>query len=116
MSGIVFLKTRQLETIREFYLGRVGMNIWLEQPGIAILRHGNMLIGFHQQPEADMDGLLTFFEPDRAFVDRMYEEFKDVALAVPRENPEYRIYHFFARDLEGRKLEFQVFLHPVPPV
>jgi hypothetical protein len=28
-------------------------------------------------------------------------------------NDRYRIYHFFATDPEGRKLEFQAFLHCV---
>lgn len=116
MSGIVFLRTAQLDTIRRFYLEKVGMSAWLEQPDICILRHGNLLVGFHQQPEADKEGLLTFFEPGREYVDRMYEEFKTLASGPPKENPKYRIYHFFTRDPEGRKLEFQAFLHPVEPV
>ncbi len=34
---------------------------------------------------------------------------------APRENTDYRIYHFFARDPEGYRLEFQHFLDPFPP-
>ncbi len=116
MSGILFLRTERLDAIRRFYTERVGMSVWLEQPDICILRHGNLLVGFHQQPEADLAGLLTFFEPGRDYVDRMYAVFRDSAAGAPQENPKYRIYHFFARDPEGRKLEFQAFLHPVEPV
>jgi len=172
MAGIVFLKTKQLEQVRRFYEDRVGMTVWLEQPGIAILKHGNLLIGFHQQTESgagdeqttetqrtrnrttgsgtdegkrqcvtateksgvgtpnapprclgdstsgfsDLDGLITFFEQERGFVDRMYEEFREEASGPPKENPQYRIYHFFAQDPEGRKLEFQTFLHQTAPI
>jgi hypothetical protein len=116
MAGIVFLRTTRLDELRRFYLEKVGMSIWLEQPDICILKHGNLLVGFHQQPEADLAGLLTFFEPGRDYVDRMHDVFRDTASGPPKENPKYRIYHFFACDPEGRTLEFQAFLHPVPPV
>ncbi len=116
MAGIVFLRTRRLEAVREFYLSQIGMSVWLEQPGISILKHGNLLVGFHAQSEADTDVLLTFFEQSREYVDRMYEKLADVALGPPKDNPKYRIYHFFAQDPEGRKVEFQTFLHPIPPV
>ena len=102
--------------MREFYLDRVGMTVWLEQPDIAILRHGNMLIGFHRQPEPDLDGLVTFFYDRREEVDAMYERMRDIAAGEPKENPKYRIYHFYAQDPEGRSIEFQQFLHPVPDV
>lgn len=115
MAGIVFVRTRALDAVRRFYRDRVGMSVWLEQPGIAILKHGNLLVGFHEQAEADTDSLLTFFERDREFVDRMYLEFRDEAEAPPRENPKYRIYHFYARDPENRRVEFQCFLHLVEP-
>jgi nitroreductase len=115
MAGIVFLKTSEFETVRRFYQDGVGMKVWLEQPDVAILQHGNMLVGLHRQPKPDLDGLLTFFGHGQEFVDRMYGKLRDVAAAAPKENPKYRIYHFFARDPEGRKIEFQSFLHPVQP-
>lgn len=116
MAGIVFLRTTQLERMRAFYTERIGMSVWLEQPDIAILRHGNLLIGFHGQASADLDGLITFFYETREEVDAMYERVRDIASTEPRENSKYRIYNFFAVDPEGRKLEFQHFLHPVPPI
>jgi len=116
MSGIVFLRTRQFETVRTFYLERVGMVVWLEQPGIAILRHGNLLVGFQRHDEQDLDGLLTFFYDSREEVDAMHARLADIATSTPREHPTYGIYTFFAVDPEGRRIEFQYFLHAVPAI
>jgi len=113
VSGIVFLRTREFERVVAFYLERVGMTVWLEQPGIAILRHGNLLLGFNRQEAADTEGVFTFFYETRDGVNAMYERLADIALNPPRENAKYRIYHFYARDPEGRSIEFQQFLHPV---
>jgi hypothetical protein len=49
-------------------------------------------------------------------VDRFYKKFKDLAEEPPKINERYRIYHFYARDPEGRRLEFQRFLHEIPEV
>ncbi len=116
MAGIVFLRTGRFDQVREFYTRRVGMKVWLEQPDIAILRHGNLLVGFHRQPVSDRDGLLTFFYASRQEVDEMYAQLRDIATSAPQENAKYRIYHFFGTDPEGRKIEFQHFLHPLPPM
>lgn len=115
MAGIVFLRTANLTWIVRFYTEEVGMEPWLSQPGIEILRHENLLVGFQEQADAlpDTDALLTFFYPSRTQVDEMYARFEAVATGPPRENPTYRIYNFFARDPEGRRIEFQCFLHPL---
>jgi catechol 2,3-dioxygenase-like lactoylglutathione lyase family enzyme len=113
VAGIVFLRTREFERVVAFYRERVGMTMWLEQPGIAVLRHDNLLLGFHRQYEADTQGVFTFFYEMRAEVDAMHQRLADVALGPPKENAKYRIYHFYARDPEGRTIEFQQFLHPV---
>jgi hypothetical protein len=31
MSGIIFLSTQRRDEIVEFYTGRLGMNVWIEQ-------------------------------------------------------------------------------------
>ncbi|MDM7917149.1 MAG: nitroreductase family protein [Candidatus Eisenbacteria bacterium] len=114
MSGIVFWKTTDREGIVRFYTERVGMERWLDQPDCSFLCHGNLILGFHQQPSADREGLITFFYPDRASVDRMYERLRDCAKSEPKANEKFSIYHFFASDPEGRSLEFQSFDHPLP--
>lgn len=114
MAGIVFLKTENLARILEFYTGRVGMTVWLEQPDITILRHENLLIGFQQHDTSDVAGVITFFYPDKRDVDAVYEAMSTEALEPPRANERYRIYNFFARDPDGRMIEFQHFLHELP--
>lgn len=113
MAGIVFLRTRELDRVVRFYRETVGMKTWLAQPDICILEHGNLLLGLHAQPEADTQGMFTFFYRTAAEVDAMYARLKSCAATVPKTNERYRIYHFFARDPEGRQIEFQAFLHPV---
>jgi hypothetical protein len=39
----------------------------------------------------------------------MYRAFEEEAIDPPCDNPRYPIYNFFARDPEGRVIEFQVF-------
>jgi hypothetical protein len=116
MSGIVFLKCVNLETVKNFYMETVGMKVWLEQPDICILRHGNMLVGFDRAGSVDSGCLLTFFYETRGEVAAMFEIFGVRAETRPRVNEKYRIYNFFAKDPEGRNIEFQAFLHPVETI
>jgi hypothetical protein len=117
-GGLVFLKTRQRESLVEFYKKTIGMRAWLEQPDITILAHGNLLLGFHQRSDEapETTGMYTFVYPSKQQVDDRYERLKDIAGGPPRENKRYKIYQFFANDPEGRKLEFQAFLHPLTTV
>ncbi len=113
MGGIIFFKTCEMEAIVEFYQNRVGMSIWLEQPGCTILKYGNLLVGFCQREVAETEGMITLVFENREEVDKMYDALSDIALDTPKENQKYNIYQFFARDPEGRSLEFQVFLHEI---
>ncbi len=115
MAGIVFLKTRDLERIVAFYTEEVGMRRWLEQPEITILRHDNLLVGFQEGERVDTDALLTFFYPTREEVDAMHDRLRATATSAPKETVRYRIYNFYARDPDGRAIEFQCFLHELPP-
>lgn len=116
-GGLVFLKTKDRLALVEFYKSRIGMVGWLEQPNITILKHGNMILGFHQPQQdeitPDLSGMYTFVYPSREQVDAMHSKLKDIADRPPRVNPVYKIYQFFAKDPEGRDLEFQAFLHPL---
>ena len=87
--------------------------MWLEQPQICILRHGNFLIGFHEAGSVDSGCLLTFYYDTNEEVDAMYPKLKDTASFAPRVNEKYNIYHFFAKDPEGRDIEFQRFLNDI---
>lgn len=65
------------------------------------------------EDKPDLQGMYTFVYPSKEQVDEMYDKLKDIADDRPRHNERYRIYQFFAKDPEGRNLEFQAFLHPL---
>jgi hypothetical protein len=112
-SGIIFFTTENLEKTKDFYISEVGCELWLDQESCFIFRYGNLLLGFCQGSEPDLGGTITFFYPEKNGVDRMYKKFKEKAHSPPRENPKFRIYHFYTQDPEGRAVEFQCFLHPI---
>ncbi len=111
MSGIVFYKTEKLQEIVHFYTNRIGSEVWLDQGKCVILKHGNMLFGFCEGEKADIDGILTFFYRTTTEVDAIYRRIEKDAEHSPRKNERFHIYHFFGLDPEGRKIEFQTFLH-----
>ncbi len=113
MSGIVFFGTNKLEELTDFYHKEIGCDIWLEQADCKIFRHNNFLLGFCTRKKFNINGIITFFFPDKKEVDLFYEKFKSLAEAPPINNEKYDIYHFFIRDPEGRKVEFQYFNHPI---
>lgn len=113
MAGIVFMKTKDLNKVKNFYISEVGASLWLEQEDCIILKHGNFLFGFCDRGEVDKGWLLTFFYKTKEEVDEMYTKMKNWAASAPKENPKYRIYHFFAKDPEEREIEFQAFLYPM---
>ncbi len=115
MSGIVFFKTKSLEKISEFYIHQLDMSIWLKQTNCNILQSDQLLIGFLESDYADTDGVITFFFKNREQVDYYYEKIKHLSLNAPVSNDKYQIYHFYAKDPEGRKIEFQCFLHHLNP-
>lgn len=113
-GGITFIRTTMIDTLKDFYLNEVGCELWLDQGGCAIFQHGNQLFGFCEATEAELEGLLTFFYTNTKMVDYMYGKLNHLADTPPMKNTKYRIYHFYARDPEGRRIEFQVFLHDLP--
>ncbi len=115
MHGIVFFKTGDLGIIREFYSKVLELPIWLEQGACVIFRNGNQLLGFCQSDNADTEGTITFFFESRSKVQEAFKKFRSIALDPPRENPKFSIFHFWAKDPEGRDLEFQSFDHTLEP-
>jgi nitroreductase len=114
MSGILFFRTQNLQKMREFYQSIIGCSLWLDQRHCVILQHGNLLLGFCEGDAPDIQGIITFFFPHTAAVDTCYDRLKENAQTEPQKNATFNIYHFFARDPEGRSIEFQCFLHPLP--
>lgn len=104
-----------LAELEEFYIEQIGCELWLDQGDCKLFRHGNFIFGLCDRDEAETQGMLTFFYSSREDVDRMYERFKQAAVSPPKYNERYSIYQFFAKDPEGRSLEFQYFDHPLEP-
>lgn len=94
----------------EFYTSELAMTIWIEQEDCTILKRDNLVLGFCQRESADTGGIICFWFDTKRDVDVMYERFRSLAEGPPAENARYRIYHFFFRDPEGRRLEIQKFL------
>lgn len=113
MSGIVFMRTGAINDIKSFYTDILGCEEWLDQGDCIILRHGNLLLGFCERDSIDTHGMITFFFDRKEQVDVIYSEIKGIAVSAPRMNDKYRIYQFFAKDPEGRDLEFQYFDHHI---
>jgi hypothetical protein len=109
MCGIIFFKTQKLAELKDFYLNEVGCELWMDQKDCLIFKSGNMLFGFCQREEVEPGGMVTFFYEKKEAVDKAYKKFKSIAISSPRMNEKYQIYHFFARDPEGRYVEFQYF-------
>lgn len=113
MAGIVFLKTKNLKKIVEFYKS-IGSKIWLDQGNCVILKHDNFLFGFCEREGDPTKGwLLTFFYRTPEEINAIYDKMKNRAETKPLRNDKYNIYQFFAKDPEGRGLEFQAFLHKI---
>jgi hypothetical protein len=44
MAGIIFFRTKVLDTLKKYYIREIGMDLWLEQADCIILQHGNMFV------------------------------------------------------------------------
>ena len=112
MSGLVFLKTKNIDLIREFYVNRIGMELWCDQGQCIILRHGNFLLGFCEGGIEPVSPCITFFYSKKKDVDKMHDILQDISTSAPVENVKFNIYHFWAKDPEDRTLEIQHFNDP----
>jgi nitroreductase len=115
MSGLIFLPSSDLHSTIAFYESKLGMDMWLDQGDCAVMQHGNLLLGFCERSNGSFEGIITIFYESQEEVDMAYTIVQDLAEGPPKENETYHIYHFFARDPEGRRLEFQTFLHALKP-
>lgn len=118
---IVFLPTADLASQRAFYEGVFGMELALDQGVCQIFRaREGAFFGFCHRPETQVqehevviDGpILTIVSQE---VDAWYAHCLKHGVRVdgaPRMNEKYLIYHFFAFDPSGYRLEVQRFEDP----
>ena len=114
-SGIVFLKTRDLETTTAFYTGVMGFKLALDQGACRIFRIcPNAFLGFclTEGGTGSEEVIVTLeIEDVDGFCEHL--EAQGVEIEVrPRLNEKYNIYQMFVRDPNGYLVEIQRFLDP----
>lgn len=110
-AHITFLTVADIDRSHEFYAAGLGLAMVLDQGGCRIYRMTpDAFLGVCERPNPGSSGVVvTIVTGD---VDGWYSRFDRAGADiddVPRDNPEYRIYHFFARDPDGHLLEVQRF-------
>ncbi|MEW6032840.1 MAG: VOC family protein [Bacillota bacterium] len=111
---IVFFGIGDIDRTHAFYGGLLGLRLWRDQGVCRIyeVAQGGF-IGFcahHPAVPREASPIITLVTED---VDRLYRRLVEAGVEVtapPRENPRFRIYHFFALDPDGHKVEVQKFL------
>ncbi len=116
---VTFIYSRDLARSVRFYAEVLGLEQVLDQGACGIFRvAGEAFLGVCTDPARGVapEGLtLTFVTPE---VDAWHDRLVAAGVTVegpPRENPDFKIYNFFACDPDGYRLEFQRFLDPAWP-
>ncbi len=114
---ITFVMVRDLKATADFYENKVGLTLAVDQGSCRIYRVvGDAYLGFCERPDSvgPTNGvILTLVTPE---VDGWYERLAALGVAFdkpPAVHPGYNIYHCFARDPDGYRLEIQRFLDPI---
>ena len=110
-SFITFLKVTDLTRSAAFYADGLGLNLVLDQGGCLIYRlTDESFLGVCERGgEIASNVIVTIVSDD---VDGWHRLITDNGIATdgpPRDNEEYRIYHFFVTDPDGHTLEVQRF-------
>ena len=114
---VAFYPCHDLAATRDFYERDLGLKVARDQ-GSCLIFHvaGSGYLGFCQH-EGDLPhhtGLIMTLVKDE--VDATYHRLKSLHIeteAPPKLNERYGIYHFFARDPDGYRVEVQRFLEPL---
>jgi len=116
---VVFFDVEDLVRTMHFYEEIIGLELALDQGSCRIYQvAGQGFIGFCQAPDKSQadNVILTFVTRE---VDAWGEYLKAQGVPIekaPSHNPKFNIYHFFAQDPDGYRLEFQTFRDPDWPV
>ncbi|MFN7173079.1 MAG: VOC family protein [Fimbriimonadaceae bacterium] len=115
-SSITFYPVSDLARTRQFYGERLGLTLKLDQGRCLIYQvSASGYFGFCECPgvEAqDASPIMTFVCQQ---VDEVFEEWSAQGVETeeaPKLNEKFQIYHFFARDPDGYRLEVQRFEDP----
>jgi catechol 2,3-dioxygenase-like lactoylglutathione lyase family enzyme len=114
---IAFYPCHDLEATRNFYERDLCLPLVRDQGTCLIFKVAReAYVGFCQHGEIlpEHKGLIVTLLTDD--VDGMYRRLRHLNIeteATPKLNETYRIYHFFARDPDGYRVEIQRFLEPL---
>ncbi len=110
-SHITFLRVRDLAVSHAFYADGLGLSLVLDQGGCRIYRlTASAFLGVCERPEPVESGVMVTIVTKE--VAAWHARFVEAGAAIdgpPRDNPDYRIFHFFATDPDGHTLEVQRF-------
>lgn len=113
---IPFYPVHDLAATRDFYVRELGLELEREEGRCLILKAAGGYLGFclFEGPLPSHDELtLSFVAPD---VDEVYRRLRQLGAETeqpPRRNEHYRVYHFYARDPDGYRLEIRRFIEPL---
>jgi catechol 2,3-dioxygenase-like lactoylglutathione lyase family enzyme len=110
-ANITFLRVADIERSQAFYAEGLGLTLVLDQGGCQIYRlTDTSYLGVCERAQpASSNVIVTIVSQDVA---GWHERLTSVGADVdgpPRDNPDYRIYHFFAKDPDGHLIEVQRF-------
>lgn len=112
---IPFFPVHDLAATRDFYIRELGLELEREEDRCLILRAARGYLGFclFDGPLPSFDGLtLALVARD---VDEIYQRLRRLGAETelpPRRNERYRVYHFFARDPDGYRIEIRRLIEP----
>lgn len=108
---INFYTCYDLKETEEYWLN-LGLTLYMKQPNCIILDSKEGQIGFleskdHQPP---VYSCISFTKDTKEEIDELYNKYKDIALAPPKNHHTAPVYSFFMKDPNGLKVEFQTFI------
>lgn len=115
-SGLVFLPVVDLDATHRFYADILGLTLALDQGACRIYRVAEGCYwGFCHASEPHADPSKTILTLESSNVEAWHAKLTSAGVETdgpPRENPRFKIFHFFATDPNGYRLEVQRFLDP----
>jgi len=110
-GSIIFLRVSDIERSHTFYVKGLGLSLVVDQGDCQIYRlTDTSYLGVCERPEPVASNVIMTIVSDD--VAGWHERFVSAGADVdgpPRDNPEYRIHHFFANDPDGHLIEVQRF-------
>jgi len=110
-ASITFFRVADIERSHAFYADGLDLTLVLDQGGCRIYRlTETSYIGVCEREESGSSNVIvTIVTQDVAgWHERLLSAGADVD-GAPRDNPDYRIHHFFATDPDGHLIEVQRF-------